>query len=76
MATRSGVEKISKSKATLPSSLKQEDLIRQGIKIRDEFFKSGNTQSPPKMILSIDDEELPMVSIIKTNSIKQLLNLE
>ena len=26
-----------------------------------------------KMILSIDDEELPMVSIIKTNSIKQLL---
>lgn len=27
----------------------------------------------PKMILSIDDEELPMVSIIKTNSIKQLL---
>ncbi len=29
-----------------------------------------------KMILSIDDEELPMVSIIKTNTIKQLLNLE
>ena len=29
-----------------------------------------------KMILSIDDEELPMVSIIKTNSIKQLLNIE
>ena len=29
-----------------------------------------------KMILSIDDEELPMVSIIKTNSIKQLLNSE
>lgn len=27
-----------------------------------------------KMILSIDDEELPMVSIIKTNTIKQLLN--
>ena len=27
-----------------------------------------------KMILSIDDEELPMVPIIKTNSIKQLLN--
>ena len=52
----------------------QEDLIRQGIKIRDEFFKSGNTQSPPKMTLSIDDEELPMVNIIKTNSIKQLLN--
>ena len=34
MATRSGVEKISKSKATLPSSLKQEDLIRQ---ITQEF---------------------------------------
>ena len=30
----------------------------------------------PKLILSIDDEELPMVNIIKTNSIKQLLNLE
>ena len=29
-----------------------------------------------KMILSIDDEELPMVSVIKTNSIKQLLNIE
>ena len=29
-----------------------------------------------KMILSIDDEELPMVSVIKTNTIKQLLNLE
>lgn len=28
----------------------------------------------PKMILSIDDEELPMVNIIKINSIKQLLN--
>ena len=28
----------------------------------------------PKLILSIDDEELPMVNIIKTNSIKQLLN--
>ena len=27
-----------------------------------------------KMTLSIDDEELPMVNIIKTNSIKQLLN--
>ena len=27
-----------------------------------------------KMILSIDDEELPMVNIIKTNTIKQLLN--
>ena len=27
-----------------------------------------------KMILSIDDEELPMVSIIKTNTVKQLLN--
>ena len=29
-----------------------------------------------KMILSIDNEELPMVSIIKTNTVKQLLNLE
>ena len=28
----------------------------------------------PKLILSINDEELPMVNIIKTNSIKQLLN--
>ena len=28
----------------------------------------------PKMTLSIDNEELPMVSIIKTNTIKQLLN--
>ena len=29
-----------------------------------------------KMILSINDEELSMVSVIKTNSIKQLLNIE
>lgn len=28
-----------------------------------------------KMILSIDDEELPMVNIIKTNTIKQLLTI-
>ena len=32
--------------------------------------------SNPKLILSIDDEELSMVSVIKTNSIKQLLNIE
>ena len=28
----------------------------------------------PKLILSIDDEELPMVNIIKTKTVKQLLN--
>lgn len=39
MATRSGVEKISKSKANLPSSLKQEDLIRQ---ITQEFPETKN----------------------------------
>ena len=31
--------------------------------------------SKSKLILSIDDEELPMVNIIKTNSIKQLLTI-
>jgi len=30
--------------------------------------------SKNKMILSIDDEELPMVSVIKTSTIKQLIN--
>ena len=35
-----------------------------------------NENWKPKMILSTDDEELPMVNIIKTNTIKQLLNLE
>lgn len=34
----------------------------------------SNSSSKPKMLLSIDDEELPMVNVIKTNSIKQLLN--
>ena len=33
-----------------------------------------NENWKPKMTLSIDDEDLPMVSIIKTNTIKQLLN--
>ena len=36
--------------------------------------KTSTISGPLKMILSIDDEELPMVNIIKTNSIKQLLN--
>ena len=39
-------------------------------------MKLEHSVSNPKLILSIDDEELPMVDIIKTNSIKQLLNLE
>jgi len=34
---------------------------------KDVIFKS-------QIILSIDDEELPMVNIIKTKTIKQLLN--
>ena len=37
-------------------------------------MKLEHSVSNPKLILSIDDEELPMVSIIKTNTIKQLLN--
>ena len=36
--------------------------------------KCSTVSGPLKMTLSIDDEELPIVSIIKTNSIKQLLN--
>lgn len=37
---------------------------------------NGQEILKPKMILSIDDEELPMVNIIKTNTVKQLLNVE
>lgn len=37
-------------------------------------FLTTEEAPKPKMILSIDDEELPMVNIIKTNSLKQLLN--
>ena len=36
--------------------------------------KTSTISEPLKITLSIDDEELPMVSIIKTNTIKQLLN--
>ena len=36
--------------------------------------KTSTISGPLKMTLSIDDEELPMVSIIKANTIKQLLN--
>lgn len=36
--------------------------------------KTSIISGPLKVTLSIDDEELPMVSIIKTNTIKQLLN--
>lgn len=36
--------------------------------------KTSTISGPLKMTLSIDDEELPMVNIIKTNTIKQLLN--
>lgn len=39
------------------------------------FIKiNGQEILKPKMILSIDDEELPMINIIKTNTIKQLLS--
>ena len=40
----------------------------------DKDFSTSIVPGPLKMTLSIDDEELPMVNIIKTNSIKQLLN--
>ena len=36
--------------------------------------KTATASKPLKMTLSIDDEELPMINIVKTNSIKQLLN--
>lgn len=36
--------------------------------------KTSTISGQLKMILSIDDKELPMVNIIKTNPIKQLLN--
>ena len=39
-----------------------------------ESVSMTNENWKSKMILSIDDEELPMVNIIKTNTIKQLLN--
>ena len=42
--------------------------------VRNDSGSSISNISKPKMILSIDDKELPMVNIIKTNSIKQLLN--
>lgn len=41
--------------------------------IPDDYLREA-TPLQPKLILSINDEELPMVSIIKTNTIKQLLN--
>ena len=40
----------------------------------DKDFATSCISVKPKMILSIDDEELPMVNIIKTNTVKQLLN--
>lgn len=61
--------------------------IEIGNKMHEEYFKNinhgsevfieqsiGRLDRSNKMILSINDEELPMVSIIKTNTIKQLLN--
>lgn len=57
---------------------KDDDTIKLGLFEPSRFektdFKIGKIQSIPKTILSIDDEELPMVSIIKTNTIKKLLN--
>ena len=44
--------------------------------IKVEPVPMTNDNWKPKMILSIDDEELPMVSVIKTNTIKHLLNIE
>ena len=41
-----------------------------------ESVSMTNENWKPKMILSIDDEELSMVNIIKTNTVKQLLNNE
>lgn len=46
---------------------------------KDGRYRFTNKSAPkeakkPILLLSIDDEELPMVSVIKTNSIKQLLN--
>ena len=49
-------------------------LIDYGIKIHEEFFGNSKAQSLPKMILSIDDEELPMVNIIKTKTVNLLNN--
>jgi len=51
-----------------------------GLKTKEQYgyFKEPNSntnQSLPKMILSIDDEELPMVNTIKTKTVN-LLNLE
>ena len=57
--------------------LEEDDLTweikTEGIR-RTEPISMTNENWKPKMILSIDDEELPMVNIIKTNTIKQLLN--
>ena len=57
--------------------LKEDDLTweikTEGIRWT-EPVSTTNENWKSKMILSIDDEELPMVNIIKTNTIKQLLN--
>ena len=41
----------------------------------DKDFSTSIVPGPLKMTLSIDDEELPMVNIIKTKTVN-LLNLE
>ena len=60
---------------------KNEYLLKK--KIEAETYEYSNeildrmkeeTSKPSYHLLSIDDEELPMVNIIKTNTIKQLLN--
>jgi len=68
------IGQIPKEQVLSTSEIAYNHLIDYGIKVHEEFFKGTKGDLKPKMILSIDDEELPMVSIIKTNSIKQLLN--
>lgn len=59
---------------------KNEYLLKKKIEAETyEYFSETPDRmkgKPSYHLLSIDDEELPMVNIIKTNTIKQLLNVE
>ena len=58
---------------------KNEDFLKKEIEANEYFNEildrmKEETPKPFYHLLSVDDEELPMVNIIKTNTIKQLLN--
>jgi len=58
---------------------KNEDFLKKEVSEDFNEILDRMKEETPKSschLLSVDDEELPMVNIIKTNSIKQLLNSE